>query len=821
MAVVPPETFGPYIGVRPEATLAVWAAQASGKRRWTTVPLLQEGAAQLEPKMVADAPAEIDLVALRPIGSGESAGFIVVSSAREFSGARIDALSLGLRGELAGGPTPLATSLGDVIWVDAVPTTAGAIALWAVRRADRADLFGVEIAPSGALRDQPARLVADARAWQVAKVPGGAAIAVVMAGEEHGAGGPLRVMYVDAEGHAEKKSVVVSSGTTAEPDVDMTEVGDRLVVVWSDRRDGDPRLYGATIDGAANVTRGAAPLGPPFGPQAVLRLVPPVEGGNDAYLAWENFVERRPGARTIRMARVSADGSLAEPEGALYMSGDAGIPELSASKKGVAAVTLAPACRRGSVCESSRGVPTFVELDPAMQVVTSMPVELDGHEADLVWGLACAADCTVLAAGASSPAPVYALHPRDGAGEWQPAAYRPADAPTPRAVRIEAVGASDVPAGLAATRVQGATAVAWVTYFDPATPFVRSKTPAPDGKYEAPRAALRLSVSPDGKAPPEPLVLSYRASSAGGVALSPGDPATGEMLLGWTGIDDQRAQVFLTLTDASGKKISQKMLTHGKDGISDVAVARVDDGWVVAWIAEHAGVAEVRVAKVDRSLRPVVPERRVGKPSSGATGVEITARGDHVIVAWSDARGSSEGVSDVYVGRLLAKDLTMVGPERPVVETRDHSRSPVMSPFAAGAVVAWIEDPAPGTEQSEASVLLAELDSGGEPVPGSVMRISPRGAPEAVGLLCGGDECHLAVTISNGTGGGVEAFVWRPGEEPASRQVVALEGRPTNAVSPVVIDGDIVYSDDQGARGAVIRRATIDWMPGRARPPGQ
>ena len=144
--------------------------------------------AESEPKVVADAAPELDLVAVRAVG-GTSKGFVLLESSREFSGERIDALALGLHGELVGGPTPLAQSLPDVVWVDAVPTATGAIAMWAVRREDRADLFGVEIGSSGELRDQPTLLVPDARAWQVAPVSGGAAIGVLTAGKTRDASG--------------------------------------------------------------------------------------------------------------------------------------------------------------------------------------------------------------------------------------------------------------------------------------------------------------------------------------------------------------------------------------------------------------------------------------------------------------------------------------------------------------------------------------------------------------------------------------------------------------------------------------------------------
>jgi hypothetical protein len=381
----------------------------------------------------------------------------------------------------------------------------------------------------------------------------------------------------------------------------------------------------------------------------------------------------------------------------------------------------------------------------------------------------------------------------------------------PKIGRLDAIAASDAPASVAAARLDEATAVAWVTDFDPATPFARTKEPAPDGKYEAPRALLWLRLLPDHGAAPDATVVSYRAASAGGVAVASAAPPGGGTLLAWTGIDDRRPQVFVTLLGPDGKKVAQRMLTHGHDVPSEVALAPVADGFVVGWIAEHAGTTEVRVTKVDRSLKTLVPERRVGRAAATATGVELLARGDHVFVAWSDARGPRAGVADVYAGRLLATDLTLVGPERVVVETDDHSRSPALAPFGDGAAVAWVEDPSPGSEQSASQVMIAELDSGAEPVAGSVVRAELEGSPEGVGVACGADACRVAATVSTPSGGGIEAFTWRRDGAPPSRQIAALEGRPREAIAPVVVGGDVIYSDEHPSHGAIVRRAAVDW----------
>lgn len=258
---MPAGTFGPYVGVRPDATVAAWASDVSGKRHWFTRSLSESGKPLAETLMIADAATEVDLVAVRPLGGDKTRGFVLLTSSHTFSGERVDVIALGPGGELRGGPTPLAESLGDVVWVDAFPTESGALAMWAVRHDDRASIYGVGVGASGELTDEPGVLASDVRSWQIAPVFQGVAIGAVGAGKNRAERGPLRAVFVDTRGHVEKKSVIVNSGPTALPDMDVARVGDRLVFAWSDDRDLEPRLYSAVVDNDANVVKPPAPLG--------------------------------------------------------------------------------------------------------------------------------------------------------------------------------------------------------------------------------------------------------------------------------------------------------------------------------------------------------------------------------------------------------------------------------------------------------------------------------------------------------------------------------------------------------------------------------
>jgi hypothetical protein len=449
-----------------------------------------------------------------------------------------------------------------------------------------------------------------------------------------------------------------------------------------------------------------------------------------------------------------------------------------------------------------------------LEVKASEPLRLDelgGDVPDLAWGLTCrAAQCFALATAPKSPAPVYTVGLGAVSRAYRPAVRRVGVDPAPRAGSVEAIGRSDSLFDLNAVRLDSSTLVAWVTYFDPTTPVVKPKTPAPDGKFEPVRAVLSVRPIPDQGVRPEASVLSYRAHSFGGVAMAAGDPARGEALVVWSAVDNKEPQVFVTLVGADGKKKVQKMLTHTKGGVSDVAVAFAGDGWFVAWIDERSGASQVYVTKVDFKLHQAMPERRLGNSASTATGVQLLVRGDHLLVVWSDARGPTAGVADIFVTRLALKDLSSVGPERSVATTPLHSRSPAISSFGEGAVVAWIDEPPAGALGQSASVMLARLDSGAEPIGASIVTAEVSGSPQSVGISCGANNCRVATLVAGSDGAELDAFVWRGQGNARASRIVGLMGASKGAVAPAVVGSDAFYADEV-ARGSRVRKAGIDW----------
>ena len=112
---------------------------------------------------------------------------------------------------------------------------------------------------------------------------------------------------------------------------------------------------------------------------------------------------------------------------------------------------------------------------------------LNGGPAELGWGLTCGvAACFSLAALGRAPAPVYVVELARRSNAFTPAARRLGDEERPRLGenRVLARGPEPLAAVALAKTSGGGTVTATLTDFDPTTPWVTLKKPAPDGRYE-------------------------------------------------------------------------------------------------------------------------------------------------------------------------------------------------------------------------------------------------------------------------------------------------------------------------------------------------
>ena len=185
-----------------------------------------------------------------------------------------------------------------------------------------------------------------------------------------------------------------------------------------------------------------------------------------------------------------------------------------------------------------------------------------------------------------------------------------------------------------------------------------------------------------------PKVISAKADAAGGVSLAPS--ANGdELALAWVGKDAGVSQVFLTRLSRAGEKQAQKMLTHAKGDCSDVALAKLGTGWVVAWVEQDANSATLYTAKVGRDLQRTSAEQVIARAKGEASQVRLMTRGDDVLLAWNETQGDS--FSGVYAARLAADTVSLRSDPVRLAVSPGRVHGLRVAGFGEGLVLAWLE----------------------------------------------------------------------------------------------------------------------------------
>jgi hypothetical protein len=806
---VPDGTFGPYVGQGRDGSLVAWAAAEEGEKRgWYVVPVGPTGTLRGTPKRIADAPPEVGVVVVR--GRSDGPGFTVVSTRRTPLSEWVEVMLIGENGELVAGPRPLTEIHGSALWVEVAPMGERRLVFWAQPKKELADIDGVVLGARGEPEGDPVLFASGVKAWQAVPSGNGAALGTV-SGD-----GRVAVTFTDGRDGGRAKPLVVSAAGHAEADFDLAVVEKSLLVAWSDGRDGESRVYRGIIGPDHGLTVPEGPLTPPLGEQALVRAVSR-PGASHAWVAWESPSARAGEVRAFDLAGVDALGHVTADRGRVVLeSEDAAVPEFAALTDGVAALTLASACPRQGDCGDGDVMPTFVRFGPKLEVMASEPLRLEGLKgapAELGWELSCRDTiCFALAALGEAPAPVFLASLEHRSDAWRPAAERLSAEAPPRIRENRVLAKTEALSDLALTKVGTGSLAAYLTDFDPATPWVKLKRPTSDGRLEPLRAKLGLvPLRPDGTPLAPEQALSVRAHSLGGIALAPGAPNT-PLLAAWTGYDAGQPQVFLTLVGPDGTRHSQRMLTHKSGDASDVAVTPIGKGWLVAWVDERDHDPEVYATRVDDKLARIGNEHRLTTAPGPATQVTLASLGETAVVAWADARDPAEpGAADIFVERVSTRDATPVGGERRVLATRGHSFMPQLGRLATGLALVWLERGSPDVPGS-AGVVIQRLDATGEPQGDPARLELDEGEPSALAVDCAADTCRLVVAAHVGDDAMLLAGVESMRGEPVPLKRIASLGSRGAAAVPLALAGEeLVYADVNDDGGWRVRRALLDW----------
>lgn len=773
---------GPYLARGSDGLLALWAEPEEQEMGWFARAFDETGKPRDDVRRVASTSALPELLRLSPFHEG----FLALWSAGAGEDPAFFSLGLGADGRLTAPPQTLPPPDAPPLWIELVPTPEGGLLVWAEPSRRLARVFALELDGAGAPASNPVALPGPVRAWQVAAAGQGA---VALLATEQG-----RLSLVTLSRHAEVvRTREVPGAVGVGPDVDLVEVGDRLLYAFTSRPHLDEQLFVglAELDGDP-VGTPRTPV-PPLGDQ---RLVDLVAGSGRAFLAWQDEVQR-PGR--IQVGELSPRGELSGEPVALPWNGAVPAPEFSADETLHALVW---ACISSLDCEEPV-VPAQVDFDAALTPHAVNPWLGEGGVPDLAWNLRCAdGSCFGLGAVFGDPSRVYLLGHEREAGEWLTPAWK-LDQRTPRAREHVALLEPLVLSDFEVSSRPGGSLVAWLSYFDPSLPYVTPKQPAPDGRKAPVRAQLWTQWLPSdfgegssGATLPEPSVVSYRAHSPGGVALSAGAKAN---LLAWTALDDGVPQVFTTLVDDGGKKLAQQMLTRKKGNVDSVATLATEQGFVVGWIDDRSGTARPYLALLGDRLARKRPDQTVGE-GAVATGFALTAVEQEVWHVRSEL--GADGASDLVLARLSGRNLALLS-ESPLASDGSRYHSPSFVPGAREPLLIAVR-----TGDGVSALAVFPL---GPDAPSTPWTIEPRHDVVAFSAACEQDRCRLVATTESDQAQFVEAFTFGSSGVSSHAQVASLVATSSLEVAPVLRQNEAWLYDLSTLGKPRISRLRLDW----------
>jgi hypothetical protein len=812
IATIAKSAIGPFVARSADGGLAAWMVAAdAGGQDLMAVALAADGAPVAEPRVVATVPQEATTLVVRPAVGG---GWLLAWSALLDRGESLVVLGLTRDGVARGAPGDVARTSDHIKWCDVIPTSHGAVAVWAEETpSGSANILADALNGEGRPLGMPVRIARGIDRWQAVPASDGEGVGLALVTSDprdHGAAGRLSWLRLDADAHPRADPLPIGTRPTVSGDVDIATVPEGHLLAWTDRTGEDAQVMLARVDPAGHVT-GPTPAMDSVGGSSLVALA---SGAQGAALAWEEPAARAHATHSLHLAAISTAGRLsAQPVTSVEIaSGSA--PELAATSSGFALLAPAHAC----VASASTGTcvgpiaPTFVRFDARLAPVQAEPIVLgDGSAATaLGWGLRCAGErCVALAATGETPTPIFAvdLVPRNSPFTTPTVAPLPADAP--RLMSLQTIASGQPYEDIAAGRLGDATMVAALS-----APLRDDE----DRRHSRGAVLTVRTLDDDGRQRDPTATLTSRAVPIGGVALVPGGAPEDGLAVAWvTARDDPDRQVHVAHLDRAGRRTKEiELTTRARGDVSGVAMAWAGDGWLVAWVDGRDGNGEVYATKIDRDLTRVAREERITNAPGDAGDVTLAVRSGVAWLAWSDPRESPrEGLADIYATTLGVRDARRASDEVRVLASAPHSRSPQLAAAEGdSAVLAWIEDAATGLE-GPAATMVAVLDRTGRVVRSpTILPLAAEGRPIAITLASARDAVRAIVVRSGRASLTLDALLLGADGMPVTKPWPLMDVEaPVSFDVTVALAGDALIFDDVGAAPGDhhVRRALVAW----------
>jgi hypothetical protein len=820
VADVPAGSLGPFWATSPSGSrLAAYVGPAEGQTRSLVTLASEERGEFARPGQIAlRVPMDVTGFALRALPVA-STPFAAAWTHLADRAQVLSAALLGVDGVPKAPPVELARSAGELVWFDVLGTERGALALW-VEQTKQGDgtVFAAALAPDGKLRGVPVRVTRGVSSWHAIATSSGVLLAVALTSETGAQS--LEIHRLDELARPSQAPVALSTGRVA-GDLELVRAGRGYLCAWTEREAGEPTVRAAAVDDLGKIIFTKTIASQPGG----ATLLALVAGPSGVVYAWEERRKRTQARRRIYIGKLGDAGTRV---GAAYTA-EVDLRaafELHAAGEGFAYLAGRQLC---SEAQLERGVCD----GPSAPMITRLSKDLEAQQSEVLkegtdalaigWGLSCDAQrCLSLAARGSAPAHValvsmdlLAAPPK--AADSAPKVAASAVVGGPQVDSAEALVTGESVAQLATLSLGDVTLVATLVTGSAGT--AGQGGGAGKGAQDKGGDLVVRALDKRGQVVAKHLI-SPKALSVGGVALAPFEKVDDGAIMAWVARENGDPEVHITKLDKRGRRTNDIQLTTTKGDASDVALAPIAGGWLVAWVDGRQQPAEVFATKVSPDLQRVAREERITQAPGDKTDL-VLLRGDdnNAWLAWSDSRESpADGSADVYVTQLRGHDAKKVRPELRLLPSAAHSRSPRLGAVpGGGAAVTWIEDAPFGAENVNESfgAMISVLDKNMQiATPASRLALAGPGTAQATELEGTGTGLRVVVARTTRAGIVLDALEQVAPYTSPLGQLLSLEGNASTDVPLSLSAGALFFAEDgQDPRERRLRRALLRWKP--------
>ena len=767
------------------AAYVAGTAPGATMRNVVVAPLALDGSPRVQARVVAQAAPDTSSLVVRRVDGG----YLLAWTSLTDRGESLSLVGVDEDGLPKGSALELARTPDHVVWMELVPTSRGAVCVWAEEPpSGGANVLAQALDASGKPRGVPSRVFRGATSWQA--VPSGEGVALATVSQ-----GALTLVKLDDSGRVVGEPAPISK--TVGADMDMVHAGKSLVFAWTDHSRVDPTIMIAGVDEQGKLVAPHDAL--PDAGSSSLAFIAGSDTG--ALVVWERSHKRERVNRRVQLAGIKDANAPLVSKTTLELAGGAAI-EAKQRGDGWGMVVSSRVCNEAGACGAV--APTYLRLDAALAVTQTEAFVL-GPPVSLAWSLDCGKDaCIALAAGPDVPTNVYGVDLADRASAHAAPVAKALPEDAPRLGSTTTLASGSQVADVAAARIGETTLVAAIV------------SSGVDDKTHEEKNALRVTPFASGKAMPA-VTLSSSVLATGGIASA--TSASGkDAVIAYVAKEGSGARVKVTRVDDKGARRGDAQIPAGKGDASDVSLVAVDDGFVLAWVDTRDGNGEVYSAKLRNDLSTASFTRVTNAPGD-ATDTALERAGANVILAWADPRESPhDGFADIYAVALSPKDAKPLAKEGRVLSTAAHSRSPVLARTAQGVALAWIEEaPAGGASEEAKGAMFALLDEKAKPIRDpSKLRLRDAGTVTAIALDSDPQSRLLHAVAARASADELSLDAARVPLDAAgqldSYPLLSLDGPASLDVALTLRGDELIFSDDgPDAADARVRRGVIVW----------